>query len=231
MGERHDAAVDHQVQARIVALLAPDVGEVRPDVPPAFVELLLDLLAKKPSERPDDAGEVALRLERILAELIAGGASSTVGGVLDEVASEDRTKLEERQRRALSTPLNAAPSIASGVGSPTKHRHSWRGPLVAAALIVLGSMDGGAWWWWSVEQAPSAPVAMPTHDTSTGPATPTPPADVEAPSSGSTVDIEPAPAEPAPRSGRPRARPRPSRDDRDDDRPSSARVGWEGEGL
>jgi eukaryotic-like serine/threonine-protein kinase len=219
---------------RILEEPPPDVGEVRADVPPAMVELLLDLLAKKPAERPVDAGEVALRLERILAELIAGGASHTVEGLLDEIASEDRSKLEERQRRALSAPLTVAPSIASNVAGASSPRPPPRWPLLAAAMMVLAAASGGAWWLWGrpSDVVPPA-VAAPTPPPIEPPAAP--PIEVAAPEPAVDPAPSPGPAEDeAPgRVSRGRGRARTPRDESTEARPrgTSARVGWEGEEL
>jgi hypothetical protein len=52
------------------------VGELRPDLPPALGELTMQLLAKKPTERPASAREIADRLEQIEQQLSAGSARS-----------------------------------------------------------------------------------------------------------------------------------------------------------
>lgn len=228
-GERLYSGAGTEGPIRILEEPPPDVGEVRSDVPPALVELLLDLLAKKPSERPDDAGAVALRFERILADLISGGASHTVAGLLDEIAGEDRTKLEERQRRALSAPLTVAPSLASNVGAPVPRPSRW--PLVAAALVALGVASGGAWWVWG--RAPEPVAATPLAPTP--PVIAAPPAP-EAPDPVEVTPVEPvveAPTRGAPsHGGRVRSRPRPPREETEErPRGGSARVGWEGEEL
>ncbi|MGE0791278.1 MAG: serine/threonine-protein kinase [Sandaracinaceae bacterium] len=114
---------------RILEEPPPDVGELRQDVPPAMVELLFDLLAKRPEDRPADAAEVVTRLERVLAEEIAAGAETSVEAVLDHVASPEREKLDERQRRALSLPLESAPTMR-----PPTHRVRW----LLAGLALSG---------------------------------------------------------------------------------------------
>lgn len=61
-------AVLHQVAATD----PPSLAELRPDLPPAFVSLIDNLLCKQPSRRPSDAGAVAKRLSRAIAEVTSG---------------------------------------------------------------------------------------------------------------------------------------------------------------
>ncbi len=58
---------------RILDEPQPDVGELRPDLPPELGGLLFELLAKDPADRPATALEVAQRLEALLAGLETDG--------------------------------------------------------------------------------------------------------------------------------------------------------------
>lgn len=46
----------------------PDLRDVKPDAPQAFAELIAQLMAKQPDDRPATAGEVGLRLQQMLKE-------------------------------------------------------------------------------------------------------------------------------------------------------------------
>lgn len=72
-GERPFPAREmHELLAQHLTVEPPSPGSLRPELPPGLDELVLDLLAKDPGNRPADAHEVARRL----AELALGGAPS-----------------------------------------------------------------------------------------------------------------------------------------------------------
>jgi serine/threonine-protein kinase len=174
----------------------PDIGEVRPDVPPAIVELLLELLSKSPDERPADAAIVAHRLESVLAELVARDGPTSVSSYLGQVAAEDRLLLDERQRRAL-TSATAAPStgpVSAFVELPTEndaHKRRTRVAMVLAAAAVLGISLGLAW--------VSSSADVPTTSTPPPPAllVTTGPSDAGAPADATVVSQPDAWAPPA----------------------------------
>ena len=61
------------ILARLVTTPAPRLAEVSPDIPVALDELMYDLLATSPQERPSSADYVAEQLRKIAAGLAHGG--------------------------------------------------------------------------------------------------------------------------------------------------------------
>src|SRR5262249_5464828 len=57
------------ILARLVTTPAPRLGEVLPDVPVALDDLVCEMLATHPEERPYRAGDVAARLRQIARDL------------------------------------------------------------------------------------------------------------------------------------------------------------------
>ncbi|MEM9190085.1 MAG: serine/threonine-protein kinase, partial [Myxococcota bacterium] len=55
-----------EVAQRVMTEPAPDIYALREDVPADLVELSFELLAKDPADRPEDASEVARRLQEIV---------------------------------------------------------------------------------------------------------------------------------------------------------------------
>ena len=55
---------------RILQEPPPDIGDERFDVPPALTELLFELLAKRPEDRPESARLVAVRLDDCVLDLL-----------------------------------------------------------------------------------------------------------------------------------------------------------------
>ena len=126
---------------------APDVGDLRPDAPPALVELAFHLLAKNPDERPPTAAEVADRLEEIAAEEgpvdLAGYVTGRFGQELDEARTEIREAAAELQTRLLGlTSLEArVPQAPEPIESASR---GWVRPTFAVAALAL---VGGLLWW------------------------------------------------------------------------------------
>ena len=87
---------------RILNEPPPDVGEVRPEVPPALVQLLFSLLAKKPDDRPSTAAEVSRRLEEILVELLQDEAAEQVDVFVQALGGDRRTEQRDRIQQALT---------------------------------------------------------------------------------------------------------------------------------
>ncbi len=82
---------------RILEEPPPDLEESRQDVPQALVELMFEMLAKSPKDRPHDAGAVAARLENILGNLVADEGVVEVGEFLD--ANLGHLRRAERETR------------------------------------------------------------------------------------------------------------------------------------
>ena len=129
---------------RILLEPPPDIGEVRPDVPPAFVELLFEMLAKNREARPPTALEVARRLEGILAPLIEEEGSVGVADFMDQNFAAER----HRHRRYLEEHLARLDSEASPVrtieplGPPRRRKWLWMAAGAAGALL-LGLLSHG----------------------------------------------------------------------------------------
>ncbi len=75
---------------RILREPPPDIGELRPELPPELVELSFELLAKDREHRPATANAVALRLEAMLAPCVAEEGPLEVGSYLWERFSAER---------------------------------------------------------------------------------------------------------------------------------------------
>ena len=140
----------------IVEEPAPDIGELRPDVPDELVRLSFELLAQSREARPADADQVVRQLESILAALIAEETPSSVADYVEEVAAE----VKREQSRVLTAAIaeveagQVAPATnppieveatrlvnsgsASAVSAPPKG--SWRPWLtvLAVGLVVFG---------------------------------------------------------------------------------------------
>lgn len=91
----------------------PDVGELRSDVPDGLVQLLFELLAKRPELRPGDADQVARRLELLLAECLQGEAALTVVDYVELIAGEAKRE----QARVLADAVAAA---EQGTSTPSR---------------------------------------------------------------------------------------------------------------
>ncbi len=90
-----------EVFRRICIEPPPDVREVRPDVPDALAELLLELLAKTPGGRPGSAAEVAERLDAIQEALRREGQEPLLQETLEDAFADER----ERQKALVAAAL------------------------------------------------------------------------------------------------------------------------------
>jgi serine/threonine-protein kinase len=109
----------------------PDIGELRFDVPDELVRLLFELLAKSPDARPRTAREVALRLEGVLATVLAEEVPADTSEYVDLVAGE----LKAEQKRFVGEALAEVERVEER--APRSKR-----PLLFAslgALILLGA--------------------------------------------------------------------------------------------
>lgn len=145
-GRRLYAGTTLEKARRIVHEAPPDIGALRPDVPPSLQALLLSLLAKDPSHRPEHARAVVQHLERI------------VGGLRDDdpdfemqayVAQTFASKREERKRaieaalqglESTSAETSIEPAQPAPPPEPTSAPAPWPRWLIAGAalMIVLG---------------------------------------------------------------------------------------------
>lgn len=122
----------------------PDAPSARrPEVPPALDELVAQLLAKKPEDRPATAAEVRDRLRAVASS--EGGASTSE----PESRSEPKPKSEPEKVPARTAPLTEVDPDADALSSKAEQsrdrsprRHSRR--LVTACVALLLTVSAGA---------------------------------------------------------------------------------------
>ncbi len=111
----------------------PDIDEVRSDLHPALVHLLLQMLVKDPDYRPKTADEVAHRLDAVLVDLVAEQGSLSVSQYVLERFDERK----QQQRREVDE-LTAAPKLHPvSVRPRRKKRRAVLLAIMGAALIAL----------------------------------------------------------------------------------------------
>jgi eukaryotic-like serine/threonine-protein kinase len=210
---------------RILSEPPPDIRAVRPDVPDALAELLLQMLAKEPENRPTTGREVAAELESVLVGLIGADGPLSVAEYMDRhfAAARDRHRarlanhLSRLDRRRIgpdsSTVVLAAEDIETrldsvGARRPRRRPPRWIAGAAAAAVLVAAGVG--------VFRVARRPEALPAARLVTVARvgieivplrSPAPPRIVDAPSSLPPVVVASAAPEPA-RSRAPRDRPR-----------------------
>lgn len=135
----------------------PDLGEGRPDVPPALVELAFELLAKDREDRPETAQDVADRLDELVTAYgevvdVAGYVEHHFGSQL-EAEHQRICELVERLEESAATSSFALAPTKPPPRSPARSR-GW----LAAGLIVAASGTGLALLTWGTPEA-QAPAA------------------------------------------------------------------------
>jgi serine/threonine-protein kinase len=171
---------------RILHEPPPDLGDVRPDAPPALVELIFELLAKHPDERPPTAGVVARRLERILAQLVVREPTIELGsyveGMTEQVREEQHAAIRDATSRLAkssaawngisSIPIsielslsgvsndNTLTTVAKGRATRlfSKRNIIATGAILSTTLLVVAGMS----WWMSGPSEASVPP-VPTN--------------------------------------------------------------------
>lgn len=139
-------------------------------LPGEIDELSTCLCARNPQERPANAGEAALLVQRVLNTLPAEMAERDLPP-LHSFIPESTTVSSDPQRTTLLAPVPLAltaemelspqivhttgleaSEIASAAPEPTSHRK----PLVAVvALLLVAASCVGIWWWW-IQYGPGA---------------------------------------------------------------------------
>jgi len=137
----YDSGDDVEGPRRILHEPPPDLGDERDDADPELVELLFELLAKDPAARPADAGQVARRLERILAATVATDGPTDVGAYLVRLFAAERAALRQRLSHA-SLPATTAETRARRA----RRRPNWLlpGTLAAGSVLVAVLAIGAA---------------------------------------------------------------------------------------
>jgi len=138
------------VARRVLHEPPPDLTEARPEVPDALTELLFELLAKQPDDRPADAVEVVERLRLLEEDVRFDGDAPTVAQVLERRFGEARRVQRERFDAALSqpppTPTLAEPEPELELEPETRPLARSRWVLAGAGLVaLLGLAVAGTW--------------------------------------------------------------------------------------
>lgn len=130
-----------EVARQIIHEVPPDLGEARPDAPPALVELAFELLAKNREDRPATAQIVADRLDELVTaygEVVDVGAHLELcfGAELDAEHERIRSLMEGGGEASQSAAALVPPTVAD---SPTT-RAWWRtAALAVGAAAVIGA--------------------------------------------------------------------------------------------
>ncbi len=134
---------DHPLMANWATLheLPPPPSELRPEVSPALESLVLQMLARDPSDRPPDAEQVAITLEQQLFALGCASPTDAIRDVVVELAPPTEPSLDAGTIATYSTPPHSIkPSPAPSSIAPT----SESSVLVSAPppAVPLGRREG-----------------------------------------------------------------------------------------
>ncbi|HEY3448590.1 MAG TPA: serine/threonine-protein kinase [Myxococcales bacterium] len=152
----------NEVVAKLLTEPHRPLGEVRPDLPPALSQLVDDLLAKAPQNRPADAAEAAARLRSALASAVA---TPDLRGM---VAAAPADLLSDTIPKGSSPPPaepSAAASPAPAAGATTEREPPRRRSALviggaAAGVLALAALVGAVVW----RSAPVAATAIAALD-------------------------------------------------------------------
>ena len=124
----------------------PDLMDYAPDMPEELSELLFELLAKEPRDRPSSAREVAVRLARLRASL---SDHETLDGYVCELMADEIEALRKKVRESETRkPRSAAP--------PPRGRARALGVVAAIAAVTVAGLV------WSMWGSPEASVGVST---------------------------------------------------------------------
>lgn len=148
----------------------PDIGTTRDDVHPALVELIFELLAKDPDERPSTAHEVAARLRDIAQDLSDEEGTLEVADFMEQEFAEEKQATREhrdalilraqtledepKEPKVLPELISLkTPSSRPVPQARTSRRAAWVGALAALGSVAL------AWALWpaAAESVPPPP--------------------------------------------------------------------------
>jgi|GEM_PF-2325041 len=143
-------SVHELIRLQLTATPTP-ISSLRPDVPPAVEQLISQLLAKDPNQRPQRAGEVPALFAHALGQSIE---SQTPADLPAEGRAEQATL--QPQLSAGETPTRVETPLAAGGGAALLKRQLQRRPLALGAAIALVALIAiGAIYWWATRH-PSA---------------------------------------------------------------------------
>jgi len=138
----------------------PDIHDGRGDLPASLVELLFELLAKSPSDRPADAAKVSARLSVVLEELLHDEETISIAAFVSQRFEAEREEMRKVVSRALERAdqtLKAFDVAAVAVNPktlepPRKFRRAVVLAVAVAATIVTSVVAALV-----VEDGPAAP--------------------------------------------------------------------------
>lgn len=202
----------NEVARRILTEPPPDIQSFRDDVPPEVEELLFELLAKQRELRPENAKQVALRLEEALrlCEPAAGGFA--VGAFVETHFAPDRAELQRKLRAFREEPVASVSSSPRSdptpavVGITPQTSRGARARWGIAAIVVVGS-GFGLWLGLDALSKPQSPTVAetsePGHES-------WPSAALPSPDSSAPPEVSSKPAAPSASTSLSRAKPAPS---------------------
>ncbi len=198
-GERLYKGKAQAVVRRVLQEPPPDLGELRPEAPPELVELLFDLLAKRPEDRPAKAADVVVALEGIVGGLSLEGDGVAVGAYTSFLGAERRTLRQAEVERALdaaSTEL-AGTTLRLGAIAPEPEKKRW--PVALGVGIVVAFAGGIGVMALTDDRTPTEPMAAPAQTAPPEVAEPEPEPEREETSEPDERDepVVEAPAEPS----------------------------------
>lgn len=219
----YKSTAERQAPLRILQEPPPDIGDERFDVPPALTELLFELLAKRPEDRPESARLVAVRLDDCVLDLLRdeepillpeymgrvfGDAqrakAKTVAEAMARIEAEGApsTRFESAARPESAALRDEEPTIVQAapvsVAVPVARSRSPVLARVAAATVILSLAAGGALVWSRSSVDAAIPVAPSLASSATAAAS--------APSLEATMKpVDPDPPSPVASASAPRA--------------------------
>jgi len=147
-GERLFVAdTEFDIAEKVLNEPTPDIGLIREGVPLNLVELLFELLAKKPEFRPATAAVVAERLDAMLTELEFDRGKVSTADYMEEHYGARRAKTQARIREALDNTIagfRRQSSAPEPLADPPD-RPKRRAVRIAVGMLALAGLASLAW--------------------------------------------------------------------------------------
>ena len=147
-GERLFVAdTEFDIAEKVLNEPTPDIGLIREGVPLSLVELLFELLAKKPEFRLATAGNVAERLDAMLTELEFDRGKVSTAEYMEEHFGDRRAKTQARIREALDNTIDGfrRQSSAPELLPDSPDRPKRRRVRIAVGVLALAALASLAW--------------------------------------------------------------------------------------
>lgn len=199
---------------RILQEPPPDIGDERFDVPPALTELLFELLAKRPEDRPETARVVATRLDDCVLDLLRDEEPILLAEYMGRVFGDaQRAKAQavaeavarvEAEDAPAARPESAAPSLEEPTGAEapvsvvavvTRSRGPARATIAAA--LAIAAVTVGSALLWATSKGDAAPSVAAESATDRAPES-APSATVTAPAPRLEATASPGALDPPP---------------------------------